>query len=114
MSDGNDFNIEPLDLARNKITSSLLLELSQKLPDWQTQILDEHYMDHSIRNPRKEFEQSSSESKLNFLRNNVWTIGTPIVVLNEKAMRLITIEDARSWVEQIKSAGLLKVEIMEY
>lgn len=113
MLDGNDFNFESLDLARSCVTPSLLLELSQKLPDWQSQLLDEQYMDHSIQNPRKEFEQFSSEQKLKFLGNNLWTIGTPIVVLGEKATRLMSIEDIRSWVEQMNE-GLLEEELMEY
>lgn len=114
LSDGNDFNFEYLDLAKSCITPSLLIELSQKLRDWQVQLLDEHYMDHSIPNPGKEFELFSIEGKLKFLQNNLWTIGTPIVVLENKAIRFMNVEDTRRWIETTREEVIREEELIEY
>lgn len=56
-------------------------------------------MDHSIRDPEKEFLMLSSSAKIDFLFNNQWVIGTPIAVSEQAAARFMSVKEAEHWLK---------------
>jgi len=105
----NEFAIHYIDLAKEPVSYSLLTELTRKLNHWQLNLADVQYMDHSIKNPEDAFLNLSDASKIKFLQNNVWSIGTPIVIDKYEAFRFVNPEQLHNWVK-LKNESVLQEE----
>lgn len=85
--------LQLINLANTEISIELLKEISLKLEGWQHLLVDPRYMDHSIKNPENEFLMMDDASKIIFLKNDSWLIGTPMLIDNDKAYRLHSVRD---------------------
>jgi len=110
----NGFNIKKIDLAKEPISFSILKELISKLGDWEINLVDDQYMDHSIQNPLQEFLKLNTISKIKFLKNNPWPIGTPIAIHNDKATRFNSTREVENWVRKMKENYVMREELIEY
>lgn len=108
------FNIKKIDLAKEAISFAILMELVSKLDDWEINLVDDQYMDHSIRNPLQEFLKLNTVNKIKFLKNNPWPIGTPIAIHNDKAMRFNNTREVENWVMKVKENSVMREELIEY
>ena len=110
----DEFNIKKLDLARDPISYSVLGELSIKMTDWEINLVDAKYMDHSIQDPLQEFLKLNTANKIKFLKNNRWPIGTPIAIHNDKAIRFNSTREVENWVRKMKENNVMHTEMIEY
>lgn len=92
-------NLKLIDLAKDVISRKLLTMLAKKMDGWQFILVDTKFMDHSIKDPEKEFSILSSSAKIDFLYNNPWTIGTPIAVSEHTAARFMNVKDVEHWLK---------------
>ena len=94
-----DVDRKLIDLARQPISKRSLASLTKKIDGWQFSLVDPKFMDHSIKDPEKEFLMLSSTAKIDFLFNNQWVIGTPIAVSEQAAARLTSVKEAEQWLK---------------
>lgn len=104
-----EFACRVVDLAKKRISYRLLLEVAVKLDGWQCNLVDTKYLDHSIKDPEKEFLMLSASAKIKFLHNHQWSIGTPIVVGDHDATRYMNFADVERWLkdENVFAEGIL-------
>lgn len=95
----SDVNLKLINLANDVISKKLLKMLTIKMDGWQSILIDPKFMDHSIKDPEKEFLMLSSSAKIDFLFNNRWVIGTPIAVSELTAERFMSVNDAEQWLK---------------
>jgi hypothetical protein len=67
------------------------------MPGWQLNLLDVRFLDHSIKDPEKEFMMLDPPAKIKFLADNPWTIRTPILISNDTTLQFAGLDDAESW-----------------
>ncbi|HEX5172330.1 MAG TPA: hypothetical protein VFW11_24310 [Cyclobacteriaceae bacterium] len=55
-----------VDLARERLSYGLLLDLTGKMPHWQSELVDPKFLDHSIKDAEREFMILNTPLKLIF------------------------------------------------